>query len=164
MNEQRSGYSNSLSLFPSFFLCFCVDIQQDAQLFLCLQWTSVSSKEPLPLWTAMPHTTPESSSGTPPSPSLHTFCLVVVCMYKVWNASLLQLSVGSGWQPRPHDQRRPRLCASGFPDYWSDVVWGYWRLHLYCDISSWQRFSHRTPRSYVSINCFLSIISIFKNI
>lgn len=83
MAMSNAVYTKFCHFFPTFFqclfcLCFCVDIRQDAQLFLCLQWTSVSSKEPLLLWTAMPHTTPESSSGTQRSPSLHTYCLVVV--------------------------------------------------------------------------------------
>lgn len=30
------------------------------------------------------------------------------------------------------------------------MVWRYRRLHLYCDISGWQWFSHCTPWSYVS--------------
>lgn len=94
-----------------------------------------------------------------PAVSLSTYILSCCClswtrqclrMYKVWNASLLQLSVGSGWQARPQDQRRPRLCASGLPDHRSDVVWGHWGLHLHCDVSGWQRLSHCTPRSYVS--------------
>lgn len=49
---------------------------QPVQSFLCLQPTSVSSKEPLLFWTVMQHTTPESISGT----FLHTciFTLPVV--------------------------------------------------------------------------------------
>lgn len=71
--------SVSFYFFPFFNVYFSsavmLNIWQDAQSFLCLPWTSVSSKEPLLLWTAMPHMTPGSSSGSQPFLSVHTYIL-----------------------------------------------------------------------------------------
>lgn len=169
-----SNVSKILSFLPSFFqflfcLCFCVNIRQDAQLFLCLQWTSGSSKEPLLLWTAMPHTTPESSSGSQRPPSPHAHCLAVVfgcrkygmhhcCSFR-WDRDGEPVLTTSGGRV---SVRHGSLTIS---QTWSGDIGDYT-----CTVTSAAGNDSHTARLEVmwvhennlsSINYFVSIISIF---
>lgn len=74
-----------------FFSGFLSGVLQVEQPFLCLQQTSVLSKEPLLFWTVMLHMTPESISGSCLSVCVLTYLYCIVTL--LLSACLLSNSI-----------------------------------------------------------------------